>query len=61
MKMFLYYLCTRLPGGLGFGRHGSHELGRHPHVFHLNPLHLHPPRFGGNVKRLLDIDDKKLK
>ncbi len=38
-----------LPGGLGLGSHSPLQLLRYPHVLHLNPLHLHPPR----VRRLV--------
>ena len=38
-----------LPGSLGLGSHGPHELGGHPDVLHLHPLHLDSPGLRGLV------------
>ena len=44
-----------LPGSLGLGSHGPHELLGHPDILQLNPLHGDAPGVRGHVQCFLDI------
>ena len=48
------HLSSGLSGSLSLSSHGSLELLGDPDVLHLHPLHLHSPRLGGNIQRLLN-------
>ena len=48
-----------LPGSLGLGSHGPHELLGHPDILHLHPLYSDSPGLRRNIKGFLSVGNVK--